>query len=109
MLGMGGYGVAHTRVPTESRPGHVALLAGMYEDPAAITKGWKENPADFDTVFNASNRAWAWGSPDILPMFAKGTGLKGKMTAVTYPPEQEDLFGIESQYSYLRDIFSHKL
>lgn len=58
------YGLSNTRVPTETRPGHVALIAGFYEDVSSITKGMM---ILFDFICTDYQYGTAYDSIDIVP------------------------------------------
>lgn len=43
-------------------------------------------------MFNESRHTWSWGSPDILPMFAKGAS-GGHVWTEMYDAKEEDFAG----------------
>ena len=97
VFNQGSWGISHTRVPTESRPGHVAFIAGLYEDVSAVAHGWKINPVNFDSVFNQSRWVWAYGSADIVPMFKLGASFPDRIDVSCY--EQNEQKFEKSKYS----------
>lgn len=97
----GRWGISNTRVPTESRPGHVAVIAGFYEDPSAIMKGWKDNPVDFDSVLNRTSYTWCWGTYDIIEIFTKGS-VGDHIFAQKFDP-YEDTFSSDQNTTKLDD------
>ncbi|MQL78216.1 hypothetical protein Taro_010638 [Colocasia esculenta] len=78
--------------------------------------GWKANPVEFDSVFNRSQHTFAFGSPDIIPIFCS---TLPHSTWATYPHEFEDFVSDASfldQWSFdqLHDLLNrsysdHKL
>ncbi|KAG5642681.1 hypothetical protein DXG03_002339 [Asterophora parasitica] len=75
----GAFGISHTRLENQSskrvkRP--VVHCAQSFQ-------------VDFDSVFNQSSHTFSFGSPDILPMFARGA-TQGKVQTWSYNEEDED-------------------
>eukprot|EP00760_Papus_ankaliazontas_P035296 PhM_4_TR7731/c0_g1_i4/m.37920/K05285/PIGN; phosphatidylinositol glycan, class N len=63
------WGVSHTRAPTESRPAHTAMLAGFFEDPAAVHNMWTGLTKPFDTVLSHAPVGYQTGQYSIVGLF----------------------------------------
>ncbi|XGW24454.1 hypothetical protein V3C99_006125 [Haemonchus contortus] len=98
----GVYAISRSHVPTESRPGHVAIFAGFTEDVSAVARGWKHNPVQFDSIFNRSRESWMWGSPDIVTLFDNYPTVHSFM----YSSTDED-FGSNEAYKLDEWVFNH--
>lgn len=90
----GAWGISHAAVPTATRPGHVALTAGFYEDPTSVAKDLQGKAVLFDTVFNESRYTWSWDTPQFL---AKVTGGDTKrFYSKKYPGDMKWLTGMNA-------------
>ncbi|KAG6902739.1 hypothetical protein C0995_012403 [Termitomyces sp. Mi166 len=121
----GAFGISHTRIPTESRPGHVALIGtrsasaelcfayvldhrwgvrrsfrtdkgkeishsdAVLSPLTACRDGKLVQKIDVDSVFNQTSHTFAFGSPDVLSMFAHGE-TPGKVNLWCYSKEDID-------------------
>uniref|UniRef100_A0A5K3FEZ0 GPI ethanolamine phosphate transferase 1 n=1 Tax=Mesocestoides corti TaxID=53468 RepID=A0A5K3FEZ0_MESCO len=65
----GQVGVVRADVPTETRPRHVALLAGFNEDASNLRNAWRTNIQPFDAIVHHTQRTWAYGDPVALRPF----------------------------------------
>lgn len=64
-----------------------------------MAKGWKENPVDFDSVFNQTAQTWCWGTYDIVNIFSKGQ-VNNHIKVNDFDP-YDDTFNIDKNTTQL--------
>lgn len=89
----GAWGISHTRIPTETQTGHLAIISGVYKNIGAIPTRWSKDLKHFDSVFNQSRHTWSFGSPDVVPMFQREASDSSRVDISTYSPKFEVFSG----------------
>lgn len=57
----GAYGVSHTKVPTETKPGFNAICSKHFEDASLALKDLYDEVVTLDSIFNQSKYSWGIG------------------------------------------------
>ena len=57
----GVYGISHTQVPTETKPGFTSICSGHFEDASLALKDLYDEVVELDSVFNQSKYSWGIG------------------------------------------------
>ncbi|XP_052802764.1 GPI ethanolamine phosphate transferase 1-like [Mya arenaria] len=89
----GSWGVSWTGMPSATRPGHVAMTAGFFEDPTSVAKDISGGAIDFDTVFAETRYTWTWDTPKFLNKVADYH--PERIFSEQFPSEQKYLAGID--------------
>ena len=80
----GVYGVSHTEMPTESKPGFTAICSGHFEDASLALQDLSNSDILTDSIFNQSNHAWGIGVDSC--MFC---GVAKNMECVPFKGKQD--------------------
>lgn len=57
----GVYGISHTKVPTETKPGFTAICSGHFEDASLALKDLYDEVVTSDSIFNQTKYSWGIG------------------------------------------------
>lgn len=63
------WGLSMADAPTESRPNHVAMLAGFPEELSNVWNAWKSNGRPFDHLLKRASVAYGWGESGVVDHF----------------------------------------
>ncbi|XP_060573416.1 GPI ethanolamine phosphate transferase 1-like isoform X1 [Ruditapes philippinarum] len=88
----GTWGVSTAGIPTATRPGHVAMTAGFYEDPTSVAKDIGGGAINFDTIFQETTYTWTWDTPKFLEKVS--TDHPDRIFSEQYPGQRKYLSGI---------------
>lgn len=104
----GRYGISQSRMPTITRPGHVAIFAGYYEDMKSAKSYGR---GSFDSFFDNTRHTWAVAVKGIMSIFANSeskniTPISDPNTDLSADSLLSDIWTLEHALKIFKDAES---